>query len=197
MFISVIYMYVCVYPPNMVCLAGQVKKINWLCVPRHQSSQVHQNWVCRSTCPLLIPTQWTSFLSKVVGVCIQDCCLGCQPNWQSGLVSIWCDLAGWVGISWQSWPEGKAWQWLDPCWAESYTADSCWGYLDYFWVCGMGVKSVQGHHVTDSCVPDVIQWYPFDKPKHSFHGMNPKVMYIHYINMYKVYTISYMYILCI
>ena len=26
--------------------------------------------------------------------------------------------------------------------------------------------------------------YPFDMPKHRFHGMNPKVLYIHYINMY-------------
>jgi hypothetical protein len=25
---------------------------------------------------------------------------------------------------------------------------------------------------------------PFDMPKHSFHGMNPKVMYIHCIPMY-------------
>ena len=27
--------------------------------------------------------------------------------------------------------------------------------------------------------------YPFDMPNHSFHGMNPKVMYIHCTNMYK------------
>ena len=26
--------------------------------------------------------------------------------------------------------------------------------------------------------------YPFDVPKHRFHGMNPKVMYINYTNMY-------------
>ena len=26
--------------------------------------------------------------------------------------------------------------------------------------------------------------YPFDMPKHRFHGMNPMVMYIHYTNMY-------------
>ena len=26
--------------------------------------------------------------------------------------------------------------------------------------------------------------YPFDMPKYSFHGMNPKVMYIHCTNMY-------------
>ena len=27
--------------------------------------------------------------------------------------------------------------------------------------------------------------YPFDMPKHSFHGMNPKVLYIHCTNIYK------------
>ncbi len=27
--------------------------------------------------------------------------------------------------------------------------------------------------------------YPFDMPKHRFHGMNPKVLYIHCTNMYK------------
>ena len=26
--------------------------------------------------------------------------------------------------------------------------------------------------------------YPFDMPKHRFHGMNPKVLYINYTNMY-------------
>ena len=26
--------------------------------------------------------------------------------------------------------------------------------------------------------------YPFDMPKHSFHGMNPKVLYIQFTNMY-------------
>ncbi len=26
--------------------------------------------------------------------------------------------------------------------------------------------------------------YPFDMPKHSFHGMNPKVLYIHCTNKY-------------
>ncbi len=31
--------------------------------------------------------------------------------------------------------------------------------------------------------------YPFDMPKHCFHGMNPKVMYIHSITLYThVYT---------
>ncbi len=34
--------------------------------------------------------------------------------------------------------------------------------------------------------------YPFDMPKHSFHGMNPKVQYIHDTNMY-IHAI-YMYI---
>ena len=32
--------------------------------------------------------------------------------------------------------------------------------------------------------------YPFDMPKHHFHGMNPKVLYIQYTNMYisKIYN---------
>ena len=37
--------------------------------------------------------------------------------------------------------------------------------------------------------------YPFGMPKHLFHRMNPKVLYIHYTNMY-IHE-SYMYIVCI
>ena len=37
--------------------------------------------------------------------------------------------------------------------------------------------------------------YPFDMPKHRFHGMNPKVKYINAIYMY--IHVTYMYIVCI
>ncbi len=37
--------------------------------------------------------------------------------------------------------------------------------------------------------------YPCDMPKHSFHGMNPKVLYIHCANKY-IHVISNMYITC-
>jgi hypothetical protein len=35
--------------------------------------------------------------------------------------------------------------------------------------------------------------FPFDMPKHSFHGMNPKVLYIHCTN--NVCTLIYVYVL--
>ncbi len=54
-------MYVHLYPSNAVCLAGKLKKIDWLCVPRHQSSQAHPR---KGSCTLLIPARWTSFPSK-------------------------------------------------------------------------------------------------------------------------------------
>ena len=136
-----------VYPNNVVCLAGKLKKFKWLCAPLHQSSQAHPNRVCWESCTLPIPTRWTSFPSKMVGVRIQDCssCPALAAN-QTGRVD-WWELTGWNGISWQSWSEGRAWQWLDACRVESYTAGSCcWWCLEYLWVCGMGVRTVQGRH---------------------------------------------------
>ena len=140
-------MYVHVYPNNIVCLAGQLKKFNWLCEPRHQSSQAQPNRVCWESCTHPIPTRWTSFPSKMVGVRIQDCtsCPALAAN-QVGWVD-WWELAGWVGISRQSWSEGRAWFGLDPRWAESYPAVSCcWWCPEYLWMCWLGVRPVQGRH---------------------------------------------------
>jgi hypothetical protein len=162
MFIHVPYIYVHVYISNMACLAGQLKKFNWCCAPWHQSSPAHQNRACRSTCPLLIATWWTLFSSKVVGAHIQDCssCPVLAAN-QTGRVD-WRELAGWAGISWQSWSAGRAWQWLDPSRAESYTACSCcWWCLDIPFVCGMGVNSVQGRGSHLNKMLSI--WYPKTK----------------------------------
>jgi hypothetical protein len=41
------------------------------------------------------------------------------------------------------------------------------------------------------------RYYPFDMPKHSFHGINPNVMYIHHTNTYIHFIHLHMYILCI
>ncbi len=92
MFILVPYMYIRVYPSNMVCLAGQLQKINWLCAlcaltsifssPPKLSLQIN----LPPPYPYLMdlnPLQsgWSTYTGLLI-----LCCVGCQPIWQSGLV---------------------------------------------------------------------------------------------------------------
>ena len=96
--------------------------------------------------------------------------------WQTAFMA---KQAAWVGISWQSWSEGRAWQWLDACRGESYTAGSCWWWcLEYLWVCGMGVRTVQGRHACQM----LSIWYA--KTPLSWNESKLMSRYIHCTNMY-------------
>ncbi len=96
------------------------------------------------------------------------CCVGCQPNWQSGLVSI-CRM---------SWFPDKADQRAEP--------GSGWTPAELNHI--LQTHVVAGTLTTFGCV----EWesnmcrgvmcarcYPFDLSKQHFHRINPKVMYIH------------------
>ncbi len=149
-------MYAHEYLSNMECLAGQLKKIIWLCPPWHQSSQAHQNRVCRGPCTLLIPRTAHPVLRWL-------------PT----------KLAEWIGENLQDelgFPD-KADKRAEP---------------------GTGWTPAELNHILQSHVVDgalstfeCVEWesdlcrgvmrarcYPFDMPKHRFHGMNPKVLYI-------------------
>ena len=99
-------------------------------------------------------------------------CTTLAPTWleyvyrTAHLVLRWLPtkLAEWIGESLQnelgfyrqSWPEGRLWFGLDPSWAESYPAVSCCRWcLEYLWVCGLGVRPVQGRHVCQM----LFVWY--------------------------------------
>ncbi len=167
-------MYVCVNPSKMLCLVGKNTWFNWLYAPWHQSSQASLNWVCWATSTLLIPTWWNPFPFKVVRVGVQDCssCPVLAAN-QTGRVD-WWELAGCVGFP--NLPDQRA----EP---------------------GSGWTPAKLNHILQAHVVDnalstfgCVEWesdlcrgvmcarcYPFDMPKHKFHVMNPKVMYIHSI----------------
>ena len=112
---------------------------------------------------------------------------------QTGRVD-WWELAGWVGISWQSWPEGRAWQWLDPCRAESYSAGSCcWWCLEYLWVCGMGVRPVQGRHACQMLsiwyAKTPLSWNESQGTAHTLYK-HLRTLYIH--GIYNVHRFIYL-----
>ena len=167
-----------VYQSNMQCFTGQLKKFNWVCAPRHQSSQAYLNRVfAENPEPSLSlpdgpvsPPKWLEYVYRTAHPVLR---------WLP------TKLAEWIGENMQDelgFPD-KADQRAEP---------------------GSGWTPAELNHILQSHVVDgalttfgCVEWeselcrgvmrarcYPFDMPKHRFHGMNPKVKYIDVIYMY-------------